>query len=103
MKMTDILAHEREGIYEANEEFEQVIAVTTFFGKSMLNITFEFYGKHKMLVGGIPARGGGWHVQPIMRTIVEKKPYFTCVLTPKEVMRKGAFADLRDIEWTQTL
>ena len=102
MKLTDILAHECEGIYEARTKAYQVVAVTTFFGKSMLNITFEYYRTQTTLVGGIPARNG-WHERPMARTTVAKKPCNTFVLTPKDAMRTKALAELRDLEWTQVL
>jgi hypothetical protein len=102
MKLTDILTHECDGIYEARTNAYQVVAMTNHFGKSLINITFEFYRVQTVLVGGIPAREG-WHERPMARKVVAKKPCNTFVLTPADAMRTRAFADIRDCEWTQTL
>lgn len=102
MKLTDIFAHEADGIYEARTNAYQVVAVTNHFGKTLLNITFEFYRVHTTLVGGIPARNG-WHERPMARKVVDKKPCNTFVLTPKDAMRTKAFAEIRECEWTQVL
>ena len=41
MKLTDIFTHTSEGIYEADVKGYHIVAVTTRFDKSLINIAFE--------------------------------------------------------------
>jgi hypothetical protein len=103
MKLTDIFTHTSEGMYETSTNLYRIIAVTTRFGKSLLNITFEYYRVSECFVGGVPAREGGWHSYPIRRRYVAEKPCRTLVFTPEDTMRTKYFAELRECEWTQML
>ena len=103
MTLTDILAHDCEGMYECiTDAHTKVIAVTTFYCGRLLNITFEHYHIDHTLSGGIRARDG-WHMQPRMVKRVEKKPYMAYIRTPEQVLRYTHDDDLRNAEWTQTL
>ena len=103
MKLTDIFTHTNDGIYEADTKGYHIVAVTTHFGATLLNIAFEYYRIHEDLVGGIRSRDGGYHEIPRRVKTVAKKPTTTVTFTPNDALRTKYFAELRECEWTQTL
>lgn len=103
MKLADIFTHTNDGIYETDTKGYHIVAVTTHFGATLLNIAFEYYRVSESLVGGIRSRDGGYHEIPRRVKTVAKKPTTTVVFTPNDALRTKYFAELRECEWVQTL
>lgn len=103
MKLTNILAHNHNGMYECfTNANTKVIAKTKCYFGHFRNITFEEYAVETTISGEIRIRGE-WQMRPRVCQRVAKTPYATYVRTPKQVLKGARYADFRNAEWTQRI